>query len=203
MIKLKELFAKFIAKELEADTLVITCGLPASAKTWLAERMSRMKGYPCLQTDAIRLELLKGEDIFDEVVAADMDKRTGVYDEMFSRADRILEKGDGLILDATFVTQSLRRQAAAIAAKHDKKFVIVETYCVQEVALARIRGRSREGALSNAITEQAYFNNRDIFEKVDLDDLKSTCPNISIMHLIVNTSEDSPEDREIIAMHRR
>jgi predicted kinase len=68
--------------------------------------VSRIKGYPLLRTDLIRLEVLKNEDIFDEKVASNMDKRTLVYDEMFARTEKILRrKGDGVIFDATFVTQ--------------------------------------------------------------------------------------------------
>ena len=50
------------------------------------------------------MEVLKNEDIFDEKVASDMDKRVMVYDEMFRLADESLKKGDGVILDATFIT---------------------------------------------------------------------------------------------------
>lgn len=46
-----------------------------------------------------------------------------VYDETFQRADEALEKGDSVILDATFVSQPLRRRAAEIAAEHNETFV--------------------------------------------------------------------------------
>jgi hypothetical protein len=37
--------------------------------------------------------VLKGEDIFDEKVASDMDKRMLVYDETFRQAEELLKKG--------------------------------------------------------------------------------------------------------------
>jgi len=63
--------------------VLIACGLPASYKTETTEVIARLKGYAILRTDMIRLEVLKGEDIFDEKVASNMDKRKLVYDEMF------------------------------------------------------------------------------------------------------------------------
>jgi predicted kinase len=200
---LREPFAKFVERELGTGVLLITCGLPGTWKTETSEEISRIKGYPILRSDLIRLEVLKDENIFDEKVGSDMSKRTMVYDETFRRADRALEKGDSVIIDATFVTQSLRRRAAEIAAKHNKRFVILETHCPQEVAIARILRRSKEAYESNALTEQAYLNNKKKFEKVDVDDLKKLYPGLKIVHLTVDTEHDQPEDWHIIGVERR
>jgi len=200
---LKEPFANFVKKELRGDVLLITCGLPGTWKTETSEEVSKIKGYPILRSDLIRLEVLEGEDIFDEKVASDMSKRTIVYDEVFRRADEALSKGHGVIIDATFVTQSLRRRAAEIAAKHDKTLVILQTHCPQEVAIARILKRTQENYESNALTEQAYLNNKKKFERVDLDDLKRLYPKLKIVHLIADTEYDPPEDWYIIGMEKR
>jgi len=200
---LREPFVKFVESELGADILLITCGLPGTWKTETSEEISRIKGYPILRSDLVRLEVLKGEDVFDEKVASDMSKRTMVYDETFQRADEALEKGDSVILDATFVTQSLRRRAAEIAARHNKTFVILQTHCPQEVAIARILRRTQENYESNALTEQAYLNNKKRFEKVDVDDLKSLYPRLNIIHMTVDTQYDPPEDWYIIGMEKR
>jgi len=200
---LREPFAKFVESKLGAGVLLITCGLPGTWKTETSEEISRIKGYPILRSDLIRLEVLKGENIFDEKVASDMSKRTRVYDETFRRADEVLEKGDSVILDATFVTQSLRRRAAEIAAKHNKTFVILQTHCPQEVAIARILRRTQEDYESNALTEQAYLDNKKRFEKVDLDDLKRSYPRLNIVHLTVDTRYDPPVDWYIIGVEKR
>jgi predicted kinase len=200
---LKEPFVKFVESELGADILLITCGLPGTWKTETSEEISRIKGYPILRSDLIRLEVLKGENIFDEKVASDMSKRTMVYDETFRRADEALEKGDSVILDATFVTQSLRRRAAEIAAKHNKTLVILQTHCPQEVAIARILRRTQEDYESNALTEQAYLNNKKKFEQVDVDDLKQSYPGLNIIHLIVDTQYDPPADWNIIGVEEK
>ena len=197
-------FRQFIENELGSDFVLIACGLPGTWKTETTEEVARLTGRPLLRTDLIRLELLKEEDVFNEKVAADMDKRTMVYDEMFRRAGEILDnKGGGVILDATFITQSLRRRAAAIAAGHNLRFVILQTDCPQAVAIRRILARTKENYESNAVTEQAYLNNRKKFERVDLDDLKSLYPELDVTHLIVDTSQDPPEDWYITGVEER
>jgi len=200
---LKEPFVKFIETELGSSFLLIACGLPGSWKTETTEEVSKIKGYPLLRSDLIRLEVLKSEDIFDEKVASNMDKRTMVYEEMFRQADKHLKRGGGVILDATFITQSLRRRAAAIAAKHNLRFVILQTDCPQEVAIRRILKRTKENYESNALTEQAYLNNKKRFEEVNLNDLNNLYPNLSIIHLIVDTQHDLPQDWYIIGMEKR
>jgi predicted kinase len=194
IIDLKEPFAKHIDKELDNSFLLIACGLPGTWKTETTEEVTKIKGYPILRSDLIRLEVLKNEDIFDEKVAANMDKRTMVYDEIFRQADVTLDREKGVILDATFITQSLRSQAAAIAAKHNIPLVILQTDCPQEVSIARILRRTKENYESNALTEQAYLNNKKKFEEVNLDELKVLYPDLSITHLVVDTSHDQPED---------
>ncbi len=195
---MKEPFVEFIERELVPETVLIACGLPASYKTETTEVIAELKGYKILRTDLIRLEVLKDEDIFDEKVASNMRKRGLVYDTMFSRADELAGKGEGIILDATFITQALRRRAAEIAAKHNKVFVIQQTQCPQAVSLRRISERTRENYESNALTEQAYLNNKVKFEPVDLGDLESLYPSLSIMHLLVDTTSDLVDEWFVI-----
>jgi predicted kinase len=150
------------------------------------------------------LEVLKNEDVFDAKVAGNMSKRLSVYDEMFSRADTLVGKSKkGAILDATFVTQDLRRRAAEIAAKHGMTFVILQTSCPQEVSVARIQRRTKEKYESNALTVEAYLANKSKFEPVDVADLKKRCPQLKIIHLTVDTCHDSPEDWYVIGMEKR
>jgi len=200
---MKEPFAKFVDSELEPDVVLITCGLPATWKTETSEEISKIKGYPMLRTDIVRLEVLKGEDVFDEKVASNMDKRRMVYDEVFRRADENLSKGGGLIIDATFIAQSLRRRAAELAAKHKRTFVILQTNCPEEISLRRISRRTKEKYESNAITEQAYYNNKKKFEPVDLDDLERLNPGLKILHLVVDTHSDAPKDWHVVGAERR
>jgi predicted kinase len=201
---LREPFAEFVKTELGSGVLLITCGLPGTWKTETSEEISKIKGYPILRSDLIRLEVLKNEDVFDVKVASNMSKRLSVYDELFRRAEALVRKSrKGVILDATFVTQELRRRAAEIAAKHGMTFVILQTSCPQEVSVARIQRRTKEKYESNALTVDAYLANKSKFEPVDVDDLEKTYPQLKIVHLTVDTCHDSPEDWYVIGMEKR
>jgi len=200
---MKEPFKKFVETNLEPGTLLIACGLPGTYKTETTEEVSRIKGYPIQRTDLIRKEVLKNMDIFDEKVANNYEIRKQVYNEMFKRAEDTLKKESGVILDATFVTQELRRRAAEIAASLTKTLVILQTNCTKDASIKRILRRTKENYESNALTEQAYINNQKKFENVDLDDLKKHYPNLSIVHLIVDTELDPIDDWYIIEMVKR
>jgi len=200
---MREPFAEFVKAKLRPDTLLITCGLPGTWKTETSAEISKIKGFPMLRSDLIRLEVLKGEDIFDEKVASNMSKRVSVYDEMFRRAEDLVQRSKGVILDATFVNQELRRRAAEIAARHNKTFVILQTHCSEEASLARILKRTKEDYESNALTREAYYNNKKKFEPVDLADLKKTYPQLEIVHLTVDTERDLPEEWYIIGMEKK
>ena len=200
---MREPFKDFMETQLGPETVLISCGLPASYKTETTEVIAKIKRYKILRTDMIRLEVLKDEDIFDEKVASNMEKRKLVYDEMFRLADELAGKGEGIILDATFITQSLRRRAAKVAAKHKKTFVIQQTLCPQEVSIKRISERTKENYESNALTDQAYLNNKKKFEAVNLEDLKKLSPTLNIIHLLIDTTSDFEDEWYVIGRDKR
>jgi len=195
---MRKRFKTYIDQEIGNDAVLIACGLPATNKTETMEVIARLKGYEILRTDLIRLEVLKDEDIFSEKVASDMEKRKLVYDKMFSMANDIASQGKGVILDATFIAQSLRRRAAGIAARNHKTFIIQQTQCPQEHSLGKISERTRENYESNALTEQAYLNNKKKFEPVDLGDLKRLYPELKIIYFLVDTASDSEDEWYVI-----
>ncbi len=200
---MREPFVAYIEEEVGADSVLITCGLPATNKTETTEVIARLKGHKILRTDFLRLEVLKDEDIFDEKVAANMDKRRLVYDEMFRRADQSAASGQGVILDATFVTLALRKRAAKVAATHKRPFFIQQTSCAEEFSLAKIARRSRENYESNALSPVAYFNNVKKFEEIDLDTLKVEFPDLDIVHIVVDTNSDDENEWYVIDRNDR
>jgi len=200
---LREPFLKFIENNLPGKSVLISCGLPSTGKTTATREISRVTGQPMLRSDLIRLDVLKEEDIFNEKVASDPIKRQAVYDEMFKQADRLLEKHEGIILDATFISQALRKRAARIASGHGLPFIILETVCPREVALRRIYGRADKEYESNALTEQSYINNEQASEKVDLAELKKSYPALPLTHVTVDTTNDTPTGWYVTGVERR
>ena len=185
---MKTSLREFINKELPHSFLMITTGLPATGKTRAVAEVEKIRHCPVLRSDIIRLELLKGQDVFDVKVAGDMKQRLAVYEELFRRADETLKKNHCVILDATFITNALRKRAAEIAVRHNKTFIILHAECPQEIALNRIKKRSKENYESNAIDERAYRDNAEKFEPVDIYGIKKSFPTLAVTHVKLDTS---------------
>ena len=191
-------FSEVINSEIPKDCVLISVGLPGSWKSPVTEEIARRKGFEILRSDMIRLEVLKGLDIFDNKVASSPENRAKVYEEMFRRAETALKcPSGGLILDATFITQDLRARAARLAEQAKRTLVIAECICSEAKSIQRILKRTKENYESNALTKEAYLNNKAIFEAVNADDLKKRCPTLSIVHLAVDTEFDSAPDWKI------
>jgi len=197
-------FPEVIESEVPKNCVLISVGLPGSWKSPVTEEIAKMKGFQILRSDMIRLEILKGADIFDNKVASDPNRRRKVYKEMFRRAENTLKADkNGLILDATFFTQELRSQAAELAEKANRTFVIAECVCTEEKSIERILKRTKENYESNALTREAYLNNKAIFEPVNIEDLKNRFKTLLMVHLTIDTEHDTPPDWKIKKVEKR
>jgi len=200
---LREPFIEFVENQFPFKALIITCGLPGTWKTETAAEISKIKGYRIFRSDIIRLEVLKNEDIFDPKIASNMNKRMAVYNELFRQAEEYIVKNkETTILDATFVTQELRQKAAKIAANHNMVFLILQTSCSEGASINRIMRRTKENYESNALTAEAYQNNKKKFEPVKINALKKINPDLKIMHLTVETEYDPPEKWRFIDLKK-
>lgn len=197
-------FSEMIASEVPEDALLISTGLPGSWKSPVTEKISEIKNASILRSDMIRLEVLRGLDIFDEKVASSRKNRMRVYEEMFRQAEsRLEEDPEGLILDATFVTQDLRLRAAQIAQMASRALVIAEMVCSEQASIRRILKRTKEDYESNALTHQAYLNNKAIFQKVNLDEIKKRFPTLDVIYLAIDTEYDEPERWKVKRVERK
>jgi len=197
-------FSEVIQSEIPKECILISVGLPGSWKSPVTEEIARLKGFQILRSDIIRLEVLKGEDIFDNKVASDPNRRKRVYEEMFRRAENTLKTTqDGLILDATFFTQDLRSKAAELAEKANRSFVIAECVCTEERSIERISKRTKENYESNALTKEAYLNNKTLFQPIDTADFKKRFKTLPIIYLTIDTEYDTPPDWKIKKIEKR
>jgi len=191
-------FAEVIQSEIPKNSVLISVGLPGSWKSPVTEEIAKMKGFQILRSDIVRLEVLKGLDVFDNKVASDPENRKKVYDEMFRQAAEALKASPkGLILDATFFTQELRSKAAELAQKENRTFVIAECVCTEEKSIERILKRTKENYESNALTREAYLNNKALFQPVDVKDLKKKFRTVRMIHVTIDTEYDSLPDWKI------
>ena len=196
-------FLEIIESEIPRDCVLISVGLPGSWKSPVTEEIAKGKGLQILRSDLIRLEVLKGLDVFDNKVASDPENRKKVYDEMFLQAAEALKTStNGLILDATFFTQELRARAADLAQKANRTFVIAECVCTEKKSIERILRRTKENYESNALTQEAYLNNKALFQPVDIKDLKKRFKTVRMIHLTIDTEYDSLPDWKITMIEK-
>ena len=197
-------FSEVIGSECPKESVLISVGLPGSWKSPVTEEIAKIKGYQILRSDLIRLEVLKGLDVFDNKVASDPANRMKVYEEMFRRAETALKNDErGLILDATFFTQDLRSGAAGLAEKAHRPFVIAECVCSEDRSIQRILKRTKENYESNALTREAYLNNKALFQPVNIDDLKKRFPKLEMIHVAIDTEYDSAQEWKIRKIEKR
>jgi len=201
---MEKTFSQVIESEIPRDAVLISVGLPGSWKSPVTEEIARRKGFEILRSDIIRLEVLKGEDIFDNKVASSPENRKRVYKEMFRQAEAALERSEaGLILDATFVTQERRARAAELANSVGRALVIAECVRTEERSIRRILKRTKENYESNALTREAYVNNKALFEPVNLEDLKKKFADLPIIYLVIDAKGDTPADWKIMKLVKR
>ena len=201
---MEKAFLEVIESEIPKDSLLISVGLPGSWKSPVAEEIAKIKGFQILRSDMIRLEVLKGQDIFDNKVASSPENRKRVYEEMFQQAENALQTSKGgLILDATFFTQELRSRAAELALKASRAFVIAECVCTEERSIERILKRTKDHYESNALTREAYLNNKAIFQPVDIENLKKKIGPLPILHVVIDTEYNTLPDWKIRKIEKR
>jgi aminoglycoside phosphotransferase family enzyme/predicted kinase len=149
-----------------APPVVAVGGVIGTGKTVLAEALARTCAVPVIESDRTR-KWLAGiaptERAPDSVYDAEFSRRT--FDELFRRAEIVLGSGRGVILDATFRSRELRGRARALAARHGRRFLFVETTCPDATLRERLRRRAAGPSVSDA-TESLLARMRAAFEPV-------------------------------------
>ncbi|MCK4555819.1 MAG: AAA family ATPase, partial [Candidatus Aenigmarchaeota archaeon] len=139
--------------------LIIFSGLPATGKTTLARKVAEKTGAIILRTDVIRKEMFTEPKYIEE-------EKEQVYNEMFSRAEKFLIKGQVVILDANFYLQSLRDRAGDVARQSGKKFFIVECILDEEKVLERMKERPAKQDASDANSIEIYHRIKKLWEPI-------------------------------------
>ena len=157
--------ADHYAAELGPPSVLIVGGLMGSGKSTLARKLAESLGAELLATDHIRhamfgtsvLPAEYGEDHYQP------DMRSRVYEELFRQASEILDTGQSVILDGTFLTCELRDRAYDLAYRHGAVSFHVQCTCARQTAYARIQERAATGqSESEARTELYDLQARDL-----------------------------------------
>uniref|UniRef100_A0A832A3G5 Aminoglycoside phosphotransferase domain-containing protein n=1 Tax=Desulfacinum infernum TaxID=35837 RepID=A0A832A3G5_9BACT len=137
-------------------TLYVFCGLPASGKSYHAERLAQAFRMALFQSDAVRRE------VFPESFKAVPEKsaygarlyrkerRRLVYSHLLNQAHEELKERRSVVLDATFAEKKWREEALRLARDHDAAFIIVECRCSRDTLEKRLAARDGHLTLSDA-----------------------------------------------------
>jgi len=138
--------------------LVLVGGLPGSGKSTLAAGLGATNGWPVLRSDDIRWELGRTAD--DEPPAGYLMARYSpahtaeVYEELLQRAANLLERGESVILDASWIDGHRRDEARRVAERTSSKLVELCCDVHAEEAIARIERRLSQHADVSEATPQ-------------------------------------------------
>lgn len=159
--------------------LYLLCGLQGSGKSTIGRFLSANTSADILKTDKIRRELFP----YPKNTA---NERQAVYEELFMRAKKQVSQGRPIILDATFLSETRRAQAIAIAQEAGIKFTIIKAEADEQTTKKRLEARHGDDSTANYAI---YLKNKDNFEQIPGE------------HLVINNSGSLEELEEAIAQY--
>lgn len=148
------------------DLVIAVGGLIGAGKSTLAGALGQSLSLPVIVSDRVRKHLAgiaPTERAPQAAYAPAFSRRT--FDEVFRRAEIVVGSGRGVILDAMFGRQELRRRARALAHHHGRPFRFVEATCDDATLRERLRRRAGGPSVSDA-TEDLLDRLRREFEPV-------------------------------------
>ena len=147
-------------------TLWVVCGMPGSGKSSISKELSRMFGIKTLNSDVIRKELfgMKPGDPSDLPFEEGIYSKgaTGLtYGKLLLLAQEEIEKGNSVILDATYGSEHHRVEALRMARDKDVNIVFVECVLKEKLLKERLSNRKTKLSVSDArLPNFEYFKKR-------------------------------------------
>lgn len=129
------------------QVLVLVGGLPGSGKSTLASGLSAATGWTLLRSDQLRRTvdgLVQGRYAPETV--------TIVYEELVRQARDLLDQGQGVILDASWVDEAHRALAVNAASDTGSDLLQFCCTCSDPVASSRIMARQANGVDASEAT---------------------------------------------------
>ncbi len=134
------------ARQITPPTLIITVGVTGSGKSYLANGLAARVGAAVFSSDIVRKRLLDiepterhVEEIDSGVYSAASTEQT--YGALLDEARPWLERGQAVVLDASYLLASHREAARRVANDADVRFVVLD--CQADEALVKQRLEER------------------------------------------------------------
>jgi aminoglycoside phosphotransferase family enzyme/predicted kinase len=158
------------AERLPPAMLVLTCGLSGTGKSTVARTVADRKGFTVISSDLVRKEsagLAPEEHRYETfgkgLYAADITEHT--YSELFRRARPLLLEGRSVILDASFIRRSHRKEAARLARETGAQFACLALEAPPETVRGRLRRRTASGAGPSDARWEVYVAQKRRFQR--------------------------------------
>lgn len=160
------------AAQLGRPALLIVGGLMGTGKSTLAKILADDFGAKLLTTDRVRRSLLGASPSPAGYGANNYqaELRHRVYGELFCQARELLDKGQSVILDGTFLSQELRQRAHELGRQHGAVSLHVLCQCPRKTALSRIQERASAGGGDSEARADLYDLQAGEFESVRAGD---------------------------------
>jgi uncharacterized protein len=138
------------ANELPPAMLVITCGLPGTGKSTLAQAVAQRTGFQVISSDIVRKaaagltpEEHRYEAFGKGIYSQEATEMT--YASLFERARSLLLDGHSVIVDASFTRRSHRKAAARLAKETGAQLACVLLEAPLEAVRRRLSRRAASG----------------------------------------------------------
>lgn len=141
----------YVADTIPSPTLFLTAGLMGTGKSYVGRELARRWNLDYVSSDATRKALAEIKatehhyDAYGEgIYSAEFSRKT--YDAMYEKAKLSLDKGESILLDATFRERNERERAMVLAKEAKANAYLIECVADDEEIKRRLYRRTQNAA---------------------------------------------------------
>ncbi|CAG0995422.1 hypothetical protein GEOBC_02615 [Geobacteraceae bacterium] len=192
----------YIARRTLPPSLILTCGLTGTGKSFVARELAFDLGLEIVSSDVVRKELAGllptehrrdryGEGIYAITVTA----RT--YDTLLERAETALAAGQSIIVDATFRSRTDRDIFRQMAVRHAARFHLIHANCPEGTAQQRLEIRKNQTNEPSDGRWEIYLRQKEEFhfptdDEAGLIRIDTSKPVAELLDTLLGTMEILP-----------
>ncbi len=165
--------------------VIIMTGIPASGKTYLAQRLSEQLPFCVVSEASMRRFLARSASFFDR-------KTEKIHELGIPTIEKLLQMGVNTIYDSNIATRALRETVKTRVAAVGGVFVLIYLNCPKDFAYRKIKKHNVEimtGDKEGFIMDIDYFN----YEVAKIE-----APGVSESPLIYDSSQNSNNLQNLI-----
>ncbi len=154
--ELSRYYTRLFSLDLQTHSplLFIVAGLSGTGKSTVARKIAVDYHATLVNTDIVRKEAA-GIDRYEQhhdqfnTGLYDPKKVDETYELVMRRAAKSLQKGDNVVLDATFQKKKYREMAHHVVGKHHAKTIIIQCICPDAIVKKRLDERIKKKSVSD------------------------------------------------------